>query len=70
MVSLTVSTIIAALLLCWLLSSLLTVVAGVLPKTERRIWWWKQFIIGLVGMAVLLGSIRYSPGAAVTWFLD
>jgi hypothetical protein len=65
-----VSYLIFGLLVLWAISMLTVVCIGFLPKTtERKRWWWR-FAMGLAAIAVLLFSIRLSPGNAVMWFLD
>ena len=64
------SKVILALLLCWAASLLGMIVFSLLPKTEDRAYWWKHVALGLAAMFLLFGSAHYSPGDAVTWFLD
>jgi hypothetical protein len=40
------------------------------PKITHRGWWWRQFALGFAAIVLLVFSARYSPGNAVSWFLD
>jgi hypothetical protein len=61
---------ILVLLVLWALGMISVAVAGSLPKITHRGWWWRQFALGFAAIVLLVFSARYSPGNAVSWFLD